>query len=357
MTIDVDNQELEDLMAELEAQNAELLTETAPSIEVAEPVKPTVEKPAKVVEPVVAKVEEPEIAANVDVGDFDASDLDALAELDVDLNPTKADKLNAEQEVDLNVVFEEAAPVDVTVSIPDEVIVEPAPEVAVEPVAEVVPEKTPEPVTEPIKEIEATPRELNLTPKPSTTKPRADKDMAEAAELRFKPDVTAFQRETKITDATLDQCMLDQASLMAYHTAQHARAEAQLSRVKQKFNILEAGLYDAYRKHFLKEGEKATEKAIENAVRLDTKWAAAHLLLIEAQTYADMHKGFVASLRDRRDMLIQRGADRREELKGQVRTTQQLDPASPAQQQARQSSNSIAERALDIARNSINRAA
>lgn len=351
MSTDIDDKEIEDLMAELEAQNAEFITEPTPApTAVAKEPEPVVE-----VAPPVAP--EPTQVIESDAGTFDESDLEALAELDVNLAPTPVDKLNADQQIGLEEAFVEPAKVDVAVSAPKAVAIEPVAAVVAEPVEEVIPEKSPEPEPEPVAEVVAEPRKLNIAPKPATTKPRSDKSIEDAAELKFKPDVIAFQRDTKISDATLDACMLDQASLMAYHTAQYAQAEAQLARVKQKFSILEAGLYDAYRKYFVKEGEKVTEKAIENAVRLDTKWASAHLLMIEAQTYADMHKGFVASLRDRRDMLIQRGADRREELKGQVRTVQQLDPASPVQQQARSSSNDMASRAMSLARASFDRAA
>lgn len=337
--VDIDNDDLESLMAELEAQNATIPSEVTPTVVIEDVPPPREPEP------------EPTVVAE---STFDSDDLDALESLEVNLAPTPADTLNAEQSVGVQEAFEEPTPVDVVVE-PTKVEPEPIAEVEAEPVPEVVREATPEPEPEPVKEVEAEPRKLKLEPKPSEAKPRSTRSIEEAAELKFKPDLVQFQRDTKITDATLDICMLDQASLMAYHTAQHAQAEAQLARVKQKFSILEAGLYDAYRKYFLKEGEKVTEKAIENAVRLDTKWAAAHLLYIEAQTYADMHKGFVASLRDRRDMLIQRGADRREEMKGQVRTVQQLDPASPVQQQAKAESNSMASKAMELARASMAR--
>lgn len=337
-SVDINDDDLESLMAELEAQNAVIASEDAPKVVVEDTPPPREPEP----EPVVAEAT------------LDSDDLDALDSLEVNLAPTPVDKMNAEQTVGIEEVFVPAEPVDVVVE-PTKVEPEPIAEVVAEPVEEVKRELSPEPEPEPVKEVDAEPRKLNLAPKPAEAKPRSTRSIEEAAELKFKPDLVQFQRDTKITDATLDQCMLDQASLMAYHTAQHAQAEAQLARVKQKFSILEAGLYDAYRKWFLKEGEKVTEKAIENAVRLDTKWAAAHLLYIEAQTYADMHKGFVASLRDRRDMLIQRGADRREEMKGQVRTVQQLDPASPVQQQVRAESNSMASKAMELARASMAR--
>ncbi|MCZ3043686.1 PHP domain-containing protein [Acinetobacter baumannii] len=104
-----------------------------------------------------------------------------------------------------------------------------------------------------------------------------------------------------------------------YQNERAARAVAQAAKVKLKFESLEALLYEAYRKHFLANGEKVTEKAVENAVRKDSRWIKAKELYIEAEMYADIHKGFVYALRDRNDMLIQRGAYSRQERQGQLR--------------------------------------
>lgn len=352
---DISNDELEALMADLEAQNATFAT---PPTAVKEPVVEA--KPEPKPEPIVeVKVEpEPVVEASAEPS-LDDLDLDSLEELEQTLVPTKVDKLNAEQQTDLDDVFAQAEAVEAVVEAesPAIVVAEPIAEVPPEPIAEVVTEKVADEKVEKIVEEKAEPRNLNLKPdpKPETDKPFSDKSAEQASKLKYEPDVTVFTRDTKITDATLDMCMQDQASLMAHQTALHAKAEAQLARVKQQFNILEAGLYDAYRKHFIEIGEKVTEKAIENAVRLDKKWAKASLLLIEAQTYADMHKGFVLSLRDRKDMLVQLGADRREEMKGQVRVMNQLNPESPVQQQAKAEQGSISNRALELARASMAR--
>lgn len=132
-------------------------------------------------------------------------------------------------------------------------------------------------------------------------------------------DVSKFNDETRLTDANLDNCMTNQSSLMAYYTAQSARSNAEVARAKLKFEVLEASLYSAYRKKLTDEGEKATEKSIENLVRLDARWQSAKEDVIQAQMISDIHTGFVHSLRDRKDMMIQKGSDRREEYKGKVR--------------------------------------
>lgn len=358
MTADIQDDDLDFLMAELEAQNADIAAkapepektiEAAPQVETK--VEPQVDPELAALEALEDEVKQPNETTVEAIKSEPEPETFADAQALIDaLDPTPADELNADQEVGLKSVIEPATQVELDTEMPDSTP-DKGDNVEAEPIPETVVEQLPETKSAPIDPVKAEPRELKIAPQPvpEGTKLMSPETAKEVATLKYKPDVNAFQRDTKITDATLDQCFLDQASLMAYYTAQHAHAEAQLARTKQKFNTLEAGLYDAYRRRFLDEGEKVTEKAIENAVRMDKKWVAASNLLIEAQTYADIHKGFVQSLRDRRDMLIQRGADRREEMKGQLRTLDRVDPESPANQASRRDHEDLTSKAISLA--------
>lgn len=137
--------------------------------------------------------------------------------------------------------------------------------------------------------------------------------------LQHYVDVDQFRTDTRVTEATLDTCMIEQNGLRAYYGAQAARAEAQHARLKVKFEVIEATLYDKHRKDLATAGEKVTEKMVENAVKMDPRWLKAKNLVIEAETVASINKSLVESLKDRRDMIIQLGADRRDEYKGQAR--------------------------------------
>jgi hypothetical protein len=139
------------------------------------------------------------------------------------------------------------------------------------------------------------------------------------AALNYYVDVEAFKRETAVSDTNLDDCMIKQSGLRAYYGAQAAHAEAQHARLKVRFDVLEAKLYDTHRKRLAETGEKVTEKAVENAVKLDPQWLKAKNAVIEAETIANVNRSLVVSLSDRKDMLVQLGADRREEFKGQLR--------------------------------------
>lgn len=234
---------------------------------------------------------------------------------------------------------------------------EPKPEPKPEPVKVAQPE--PEPQPEPVKEPEvmiapgggavpAIPME-DYKPDPVEEKEidmgaaAADADIqisqdvpktSAQAKLKFSIDPVQFNKETRLTEATLDTCMIEQSALRAFYGAQAANAEAQHARLKARFDVLEASLYDQARKDLTAAGEKVTEKAVENAVKLNPKWIAGKNTVIEAETIANINKALVASLADRRDMMIQLGADRREEYKGAARVLAEKDAAASLKERA-----------------------
>jgi hypothetical protein len=195
-----------------------------------------------------------------------------------------------------------------------------------EPVVEAPPTVTPSAaVAAARKALAAVPSEPPAAAAPVAVEPETPEDPipapapVKAAELDFYIDVDEFRRDTAISEVNLDDQMMKQAGLRAYYGAQAARAEAQAGRVKARFEVVEATLYNHHRKELNKSAEKVTEKAIENAVKLDPRWIKAKNTVIEAESIASINKSLVFSLQDRRDMIIQLGADRRDEMKGAAR--------------------------------------
>lgn len=216
----------------------------------------------------------------------------------------------------------------------------PAPKPVPVPAAE--PEPAPEPVAEPVKApAPRKPRVVEPEPEPAVevAEPVAERralpgaeveiessaDVPETSEkapgqkLNFYVDIPSFNRDTKLTEATLDSAMMEQSGLRAFYGSQAAQAEAQHARLKVRFEVLEAKLYDEHRKALAAGTEKVTEKMVENAVKLDPRWLKGKNTVIEADTIAAINKSLVISLADRKDMMVQLGADRREEFKGGVR--------------------------------------
>ena len=209
---------------------------------------------------------------------------------------------------------------------------------AVEPAPweESAPEPEPEPVAEPKPEAVILPGGGHVAAVPASAPRRnpatiAPEDNPEVGEghaapapkaapgLNFYVDAVQFRADTRLTEATLDACMIEQNGLRAYYGAQAAQAEAQASRLKVKFDVVEATLYDEHRKALALSGEKVTEKMVENAVKMDRRWSKAKNMVIEAETIAAINKNLVESLKDRKDMIVQLGADRRDEYRGATR--------------------------------------
>jgi hypothetical protein len=153
-------------------------------------------------------------------------------------------------------------------------------------------------------------------------------------DLQFFVDVAKFRDETKVAEHNLHDCMMQQSGLRADYGEQAARAEAQYLRLKARFEVLEAQLYDQHRKVLVRVGEKVTEKQVENNVKLDPKWLDNKNIVIEAETIAAINKSLVESLKDRRDMIIQLGTAPQGEDKGAARILAPESPHSDAKARA-----------------------
>lgn len=341
---DLDDSALEAMFAELDEQNKKIMESREKEAEPKVEVKPETDA---IDEAVLAELEAETQTVTV-----------AIAELpDATLEPTSVDVLNAEQTLDLEEAFAQEQAEVPDQQIADEVAemvesleVEPDEAVAVE-ANELPPVEAEQlPAVEPAIEINTESTSIpGFVPKPAERAERSEKALMELAKLKYQPDVEAFNRDIAFTDATLSEAMVEQSSLVAFQNERAARAAAQAAKLKLKFDSIEATLYEAYRKKFIEDGEKVTEKAIENAVRKDSRWRAAKEKVIEAEMYADIHKGFVFALKDRCDMLIQRGAYFRQERQGQMRMSA---PDGQYSQSNSMSNSELHQRAMNAMKNS-----
>ena len=315
-TPDAADFDIEAMMAELDLQDAE-----AAAAKKAETATPAAEPEAIDAELDAA------IMSELASADFSAS-------LETSLEPTAADKLNAEQDLDLQEVFTGEVAADIPAAVKSQV--ESVETVAIE-ADEVIAIEPDQPIT-----LEDTTAEVEVSeapalenrsiagfaPRPEATPERSEESISALTAVKYRPDVEAFNRDIAFTDATLDQAMSSQASLVAYQNERAARAAAHAARMKLKFDSTEATLSEAYRQYAVDNGEKYTEKSIENRVRKDSRWRKAKEEVIEAEMYADIHKGFSFALKDRNDMLIQKGSHRRQEMQGQMRFMQDTQAAA-----------------------------
>lgn len=162
-------------------------------------------------------------------------------------------------------------------------------------------------------------------------KPSSEGFARNHGDLKFFIDPEEFRSRTAISDVNLDSCFMEQSGLRAYYGAQAAYAESQASREKARFEILEAKLYATHRTKLAADPAiKITEKVVEAAVKSDPVWFTMKSRVIDAEQIAAVNKAIAVSMADRRDMLIQLGADRRDESKGNLRMQEANDLADRA---------------------------
>lgn len=300
--ISLTDDELEGLMAELEEQNAIIAAATASTS-----AKPTPD-PAPVAAPAEKAPEPPAVSAEVlaasageDAEGGSSGEEEELAQLAAEMEAEQAEAVAGPAVTEKPVGMSPEAD---------------APTAAAPTAPSVIPDAPSE--------------------RPARAEPRRPvTEEAATPGLQHYVDVDQFRTDTRVTEATLDNCMIEQNGLRAYYGAQAARAEAQHARLKVKFEVIEATLYDKHRKDLAASGEKVTEKMVENAVKMDPRWLKAKNLVIEAETIASINKSLVESLKDRRDMIIQLGADRRDEYKGQARVLAEQQEREELRERAR----------------------
>ena len=130
-------------------------------------------------------------------------------------------------------------------------------------------------------------------------------------------DYSEFVRDTNIgTD--LDSAFKSQASLFAFYAGKYHKASLQADKFETLMKIAEAKIGKDFRDLSAKEGTKITEKMVEAHVITQPAYIKAKMQYHEARGISDLVKNCLDSLRQRRDMLIQLGANEREERKGDM---------------------------------------
>lgn len=154
-----------------------------------------------------------------------------------------------------------------------------------------------------------------VSPKYDTGVDAAIQEPQRKAGLGCILDVNKFKTETRVSFEDLQSAMMGQNGLRAHYSTIAAHAAAQFARKKAQFEVQEAMLYNEHRKQLEGSGTKTTEKMIESAVKTDPNWLELKEELIDAESIAEIARGLVVSLADRKDMIVQLGADQRSEYR------------------------------------------
>ncbi|SUE95847.1 Uncharacterised protein [Ectopseudomonas mendocina] len=281
---------------ELEALLADLADLEEEGGAVAQEVKPEPEKPQeKTAEPtdedVAALIEDLELEETVAP--------EPVVEAPVaESNVIEARTLSAEEEVAELALIEEGIDDEVEALLEAAAIEEPAPVTAA-------------PVAKP-------------TPAPS------DDAFVPESDLRTFINPDKLKSDLDFNETNISTAMMKQASLFAHYATLAHQAQFQADRADQQVDLVEAKLYQQYRDSFASAGEKPTEAMIKASIIKDDRYQKALLRKSEAKAIADMVKAAADSFRHRRDMLIQVGADLRQEILGNLRTKETTHPGKAA---------------------------
>lgn len=140
---------------------------------------------------------------------------------------------------------------------------------------------------------------------------------------RDQDDPVSFSKKLRedvaFNEHNLNESFMNQAAHVAYYSViAHRSAEAH-EKAKAKLDLVEAMIDNELRNEAIDKGEKVTEALLAKKIKLDTRYQAAQYAVIEARTKAGITKDAMEAFRHKRDMLIQVGADQREEMKGELR--------------------------------------
>lgn len=206
----------------------------------------------------------------------------------------------------------------------------PEPEVAVEAVAEAAAELPPIASDDEIDALlaaveEAPPAAVHVDPTPTVkaTVPRYEEEeerFVPESDLKTFIDIDRLKADLDFTETNISLAMTRQASLFAHYSTLAHQAQFQADRADQQVDLVEAQLDQKYRDAFVTAGQKITENMIKAAIIKDDKYQKAMLRKNEAKAIAEMVKSAADSFRHRRDMLIQVGADLRQQAQGNIHT-------------------------------------
>jgi t-SNARE complex subunit (syntaxin) len=134
-------------------------------------------------------------------------------------------------------------------------------------------------------------------------------------------DGEKMAEDTNLHDTDLNDAFLNQAGLAAFYNTMAARAEHQAQQMKLRRDVYIAEVSQKFRTQFEDAKPKLTEASLEEKISLEPRVRAWRKVCLECDLIVGELKAVVQAIKDRRDMVIQLGANSREEMKGTLRMT------------------------------------
>jgi hypothetical protein len=136
---------------------------------------------------------------------------------------------------------------------------------------------------------------------------------------RNKGFIEQMHRDINFSPEDIDNAVIGQAGLYAYYAEQAMWAQREADNLKLKVKLEEAKLDKTVREQMGLQGIKITEAAVEKEILRHPDYQAVKTQEIDAQATATLLRDTLEAFKQRRDMLIQLGVQRREEMKGTLR--------------------------------------
>ena len=139
-------------------------------------------------------------------------------------------------------------------------------------------------------------------------------DMQLSLEVAGKEFKGNLRDIVQIKESDLTEEFIKQPSLYAWFATLCEYASAEVETQKMNLSILSANLDAEKRTALANSIKKPTESMVSSAIAVDPRHMDAETALIEAKRQYGILKGIVKALEQRKDMLIQVGSTKRQEL-------------------------------------------
>lgn len=116
-----------------------------------------------------------------------------------------------------------------------------------------------------------------------------------------------YEEELKCAEDTINQNLIEQASLFAWYAVLSELAAEDMAQKKLELDMLEGRLFTKYKT----EEDKVTDRSAESKMRQDEDYMAGVLMLNEAKKYVGVLKAIKDAFGQRKDMVFSLAANMR----------------------------------------------
>jgi len=134
---------------------------------------------------------------------------------------------------------------------------------------------------------------------------------SETGELKDRTDIPDLNDDAGIDQNNLNEGLIQQPAILARWLELHVDAQEILRRSKMRRAIIEAQVFTKIKRVAFKNGEKITETAAKEKVKLEEEWQTAQSDYIGVHKDVDYLAAGLEMLRQKKDMLMSLGANLR----------------------------------------------